>query len=350
MAEIFLHVGLYKSASTLIQSVAEQNEAALAAAGIALWSHTFDGRHFRFPDRESTLFEADQIARGGYPQAAMAVRARAEADNPVWARAVGRYLTYHAPLGRERKQALKDRVNQAIDASGMTRLLISSEFFGFSSFSRHAPASNLDAGLDDLCTIFGDHKLHIILILRRQFDLLKSLYNQIIKGNFITSDFPGWLDSVRPVIDSGLDLPAIHGRYIERLSADRVHISFFEQLKDDDIGFLGSVFRPVARGVTFSGHKDDNAINRSLSPAALEIMRSANALISSERDKHIMMQAMQHIQGHPDQNAALNREIDQYEAAVMAPFLEGNHIFFSRLPVAGGGSKWQDLYCSSINT
>lgn len=292
MKNIILHPGMFKAGSTLIQKIIENNEQALRNE-FAIWSHVHTSKDFLFFDEEVSLFESEVYEAGGHIDGANQMRARTARGAPTWARALGRYLTYKSPLPTKVLQRLSDKFQAAMVALPQDNLIISSEFFAFTQLSSYGPKTNFHNAMLDLAKIMDPFSVSVHIILRNQKDLIFSLYNQIIKGNFISHEYGNWVELHSKYLEQGLNYDEMEA-IISGIFGKKIKLYLFEDIKSD---LIDKFFAPVIAGC--SSRLDlsfrDDWKNQSLSPTALEIVRHANGLLTSEAQRQIILEAAQHL-------------------------------------------------------
>jgi len=123
-------------------------------------------------------------------------------------------------------------------------------------------------------------KVKIVLVIRRQDQLLRSLYNILIVGNLVTAPiadiqtFLGDLFCYDRLIDILADL----------FGFDQIRVLFFEELLQDSFSFTDKFLRCIIPETILEEDSTFEPRNVSLLPQVLEIMRTANQVLRDAYD------------------------------------------------------------------
>ncbi|OCC15882.1 hypothetical protein DBT_0807 [Dissulfuribacter thermophilus] len=126
-----------------------------------------------------------------------------------------------------------------------------------------------------LKAVFGSTK--ILIVIREQFSMLKSIYSQYIKmgGTLSFNDFV-YDPIVSPGLIERLKYHKIIQKYIELFDNHNVMIGLFEDFRLDNIGFANKVFDFIGCNKINQECAELVKVNRSLTKIGLEIQRIIN--------------------------------------------------------------------------
>ncbi len=129
-----------------------------------------------------------------------------------------------------------------------------------------------------LYAVFGDTK--ILIMIREQFSMLKSLYSQYIKigGSLCFSEFV-----YDPVVSAGLveklKYYKIIDAYVNLFGRENVFVGLFEEFKSDNELFAKRVFDFIGCSTDWSLTPYQTSVNPSLTKVGLEVQRFINRFL-----------------------------------------------------------------------
>jgi len=155
------------------------------------------------------------------------------------------------------------------------------------SLSGHITGLNSKNIADRLYSLFPRAK--IIIVIREQFDMIDSLYSQMVKKGYGLSKYQFLHDKTIPIeaVLTHLQYHFLVDYYAEKFGRDKVLVLLFEELVICTQRFLSKLFRFLS--VTPPSGKELNSArkNVSLSNHAIKIMRIANYLgFNSVKTRH----------------------------------------------------------------
>ena len=280
--EIICHIGMPKAASTFIQSVLNTVELTVfLPRGILKWHGDAPPRFpFHAPDvyqKVKQVYDTENRFGSEYQ-----FLDTARHSQPIGLFTLTEYLALFDD--RDSVTQLHQRFKHAISHPSIKTIVCSHEDLCCGGF-RHSSNSidvirRRNQTLVALRDLFAGMKVKIILVIRRQDQLLRSLYNIFILGNLVTAPiadlqtFLGDLFCYDRLIDILTDL----------FGFDQVHVLFFEELLQNNFTFTDKFLRCIIPETVLEEDSTFEPHNISLLPQVLEIMRTANQVLRDAYD------------------------------------------------------------------
>lgn len=359
--KMICHIGMMKAASTFLQRVlCALEEPELLPRGIYPW--LVDSIP-RFPFYAPHVFQAvwekyRQEGRLGFEFQRILNRAFHH-EYPVNIYAIAEYLALFAD--KDSTRSLNRDLLEVLANSSVQTVLCSHEDFACAGLRHCHSAEELlqkrDRTMSLLKILFEQMDVTLILVIRRQDKLMRSLYNTLVSNHLVTAP----LMEVFSRFERLLHYDRLVERLIKLYGAERVRILFFEEIKEDAHRFVERFLQIVIPDVQISKEAAVPHVNTSLSPAAFRIMRYANAVL---RDKYDTDEALlpsrvsvelekerSALKGVLETFTAVPSETESYglcaheEQQLMATYLEGNRRLFDEyIPPGSPDHKWRRCY------
>lgn len=358
--EIICHVGMFKAASTFVQSILNTlDETVLLPRGIYTWSAMCPPRFpFIVPDAYQAVHEKyQQDGRCGIEfQRLLGPEWH---HRPINTCALTEYLALFG--NADSQQQLNALLHHALADDAIQKVVYSHEGLVCGgcrycdSTDELVPSRN--RVITGLKRVFEGMDVKILLIVRRQDRLLESMYNTQVAYHLVTASFAdicNWFSSLL-YYDALLDI------LTQTFGEESISLLFFEELREDQLGFVNRFLQTFLSDAMADSDSTFIAGNASLSPDALRIMRYANSVL---RKKHGVDEAL-----IPNRiNAELERErcalhmalsnfkqvqqdTQDYELShqerglLMEQYKESNARLFDRyLAVGSPDQKWRSYY------
>jgi hypothetical protein len=261
MARILLHIGLMKTGTTALQETLYENREQLLTQGVLYpSSNVFQSRHVQLVWSCVT----DQL--GSFAKAKYA--------------------------GTTTSDCIQD-IQDELQSSGATTCIISAEDFSLYEPGRFAPI--IDAFRADLM---------VIVYLRRQTEMIESMYKQLLKGMGITERFDEFLEKAIEGARAGaspLDYNHFLRSWSELVGADRLVVRVYDRVARYDI--VGSFLE--AAGLVMSLARTRKQANISFEGPYMEFVRKVNHYLPQNL-RHRFIGDLEGLQGvHPVERTRL---------------------------------------------
>lgn len=254
---IILHIGVYKTGTTAVQSFLSRNRAVLAERGV-LYPESF------------TKFDA---------------------HHPLpWALGVG----HQAKDLSVRPDEVVGAILQEADSAGADTIILSSEEF-----------INLEAAerLPKLKRLFDGHAIEILIYLRRQDSLLLSTYGQHVRMYSIR--FSGTIADFL-LKHSNFLIKYNYSQTLQRwakvFGSDAMRIRLYDQARFPEGNIVEDFADTLGIGLDGCDVRQVSGINRNLSDLGLEVLRRLNAMPLDEATHHRLIRLLEEspLQGQGD--------------------------------------------------
>lgn len=280
--EIICHIGMPKAASTFIQVVLGQIELKVfLPRGILYWNADSPARFpFHAPDVYQKVKQVyDSENRFGLEYNLV--------DTPRHVQPIGLYaLTEYLALFDDKDYVtqLNKRFKHAISHPSIQTIVCSHEDLSCGGFRHSSNAIDVirrrDKTLFALRDFFAGMKVKIILVIRRQDKLLRSLYNTFTMGYLVTAPIADIQTFMGDLFcyDRLIDILA------ELFGFDQIHVLFFEELRQNNFSFTDRFLRCIIPETILDEDSTFGLKNESLMPKGLEIIQTANQVLRDAYD------------------------------------------------------------------
>ncbi len=183
-----------------------------------------------------------------------------------------RDLDFDADLLREKFQ----EVLKGIDCKGRKKVICREALSG-----KYPTGENAKRTAERMRDVFGDTK--ILIVIREQFSMLKSIYSQYIKigGTLCFKDFV-----YSPAVSAGLLEKVKYHKlidfYWENFGEKNVYIGIFEKFKENNEQFVNDVLKFSGCSTSWLPSGETIAVNPSLRVAGLELQRFLNHFLHND--------------------------------------------------------------------
>jgi hypothetical protein len=276
--EIICHVGMFKAASTFIQSILNTLEkTVLLPRGIYTWTDTSPPRFpFVVPDVYQAVHQKyQQDGRSGIEFQRLL--------GPEWHHrpmntcALTEYLSLFG--NADSQQRLNDLLHHALADNSIHKVVCSHEDLVCGGCRYCDRADELIPRRNHVITglkqVLKGMDVKILLIVRRQDCLLESMYNTQVAYHLVTASFASICDWFSSLLhyDSLLDI------LIQTFGKKNISLLFFEELREDQLRFVNRFLQNFLSDAVADSDSTFTPTNASLSPDALRIMRYANKVL-----------------------------------------------------------------------
>ena len=241
---LFLHIGYHKTGSTSLQSLLDQNAAALRGIGICYPDTIGDGKRNYFRKHLQFFIDLKTAFDGGGDLAA-----------PV--RAMSRLI---------------------LDSGAPTAIVSEESLSGLPQ-----PV------LDRLADLRADFNVKVVAVLRRQDGFLQSFYQQSIRDHGETRDFP---EFIRESKWQRLHYDTAMTRWADRFGAENIHVLSY------DLCGNGNSILPAVLNILLEGRQADfidmaRTWNTSLPTICYETLKIVNRSGAPEPERRAVYKALQ---------------------------------------------------------
>lgn len=240
---LFLHIGYHKTGTTSLQSLLDQNAAALRGIGVYYPDTVGDGKRNYF--RKHLQFFIDLNT---------AHAERGDIAAPV--RAMARLI---------------------LDSKAPTAIVSEESFSGLT-----------EAVLDRLADLRADFNVKVVAVLRRQDEFLQSFYQQSIRDFGETRDFP---DFIRESEWQRIHYDTAMTRWANRFGAENIHVLSYD-LCDDGDSIIPSVLNILLEGRRADFIDMSRAWNTSLPTICYETLKYVNRSGAPEAERRAVYTAL----------------------------------------------------------
>jgi len=176
-------------------------------------------------------------------------------------------------------RSLNGLLSKALFDASVQKLVCSHEDFVFGG-SRHCTSTEeliqkRNHTLKGLKRLFAGMDVTLVLVIRRQDRLLRSLYSSLVGYHLVTGSFAdvcSWFGTLLSY-DQLLDvLVGLFGR-------ENLRILFFEDIKEDPHGFVERFLHLIIPSIHLGSDSVLTPVHASLSAEALDIMRYSNSVL-----------------------------------------------------------------------
>lgn len=277
---LYLHMGMFKAASSSLQDMFQKNKATLNANGIGMWIQTHHATDIKVHIPGAAGFEASLFAQGMFHHTSALLHKYEHSESHTWARSLARFVSHNPDLPAHQVEGIRRSIYESFLSSGMSSLLISSEFFHGAVWNCPSDPYYPHSIFTCLAEIFQDFDVRPFFVLRRQDDLLRSAYNQVVKVNMYSGTFQDWHNMVQPMIGPALSYYKLLQTLNSCFGAGKTSYFFMDDLNADPVRFTDSLLNFI--GVSGVHSCALRHVNESLSECALELMRVLNPHIKED--------------------------------------------------------------------
>jgi hypothetical protein len=358
--KVICHIGMVKTGSTFIQQtiLGSLEEPLLSPLGIYLWTSKKPRFPFIVPEIYQTVIDRyDQEGRNSIDQ--LMLRHHDTHSDAVNLFALTEYLALFS------NDAVCSQLNQRLStalANETIRKVICSHEDIASAGIRHSnkPADHLitrQRALTGLKTLFSGMDVTIVLVIRRQDHLMKSLYNAMVVSHMLNvpfSEMQAWFGNLF-YYDALMDL------LVNLFGQDRIQLLFFEELKENQLHFTEKFLKIISPNIRITPYSQLIPGNVSYTPSALRIMYYANEVLRKthrasdeiiprrvstqlEQERTALAKALTVFR--PNANDTYDYGLnDADEHRLLADYIPSNsRLFNHHIPADSPDQKWRSYY------
>lgn len=280
---LFLHMGMFKAASTSLQDMFQKNKATFNASGMGVWTQAHHDSDLKVYVPGASGFEASLFAQGMFHLTSSLLNKSEEAGAPTWARTLARFISRNPGMPAAQVCEIRRSIHESFLSSGMSSLLISSEFFHGAVWNCPSSGYAPQRIFKCLAEVFQDFDVRPFFILRRQDDLIKSAYNQVVKVNMYSGTFQDWYLMIQPMLEPALSYYKLLQTLGTCFGEGQTRYFFMDDIKKDTAQFTNILLNFL--GISGPHTCELARANESLSDCALELMRVLNPYIKEDLAK-----------------------------------------------------------------
>lgn len=174
---------------------------------------------------------------------------------------------------------LNQDLHVALADPAIEKVLLSQEDFTVGGQRHCRSAEELvprrNATLERLSQLLSGFDVTMVLVLRRQDSLIKSLYNSLVGYHLVTAS----LEEIQNHYKSLLYFDTLLDQVAGLFGRENIRILFFEDLKEDSFAFTDRFLQLSVPDLSLDRSSTLTPLNASLSPDAFRIMHYANGIL-----------------------------------------------------------------------
>jgi len=282
MTRLFLHIGFHKTGTTAIQSFLSANRRKLREQGVL------------YPDLDPEWINHNPLSW--------------ESMDPRYMPANSSYYHTHCSTG------LWNKAFYQIEESDCETAILSGEDF------------SLVQNPEKVAEICSDFDTRVIIYLRRQDQLILSLYNQDVKDFawMTTEEFDSYFWNHR--MGEHIHYDRLIGQWAAAFSKENVSVGVYERRRLPN-GLIDDFMERIGIGLDDCFTVERSPANQSLSPLALELKRVLNHEALNKLENDILVDAMRASGIATQRQEGFTKHQDltpSQQAAFMERYAEGN--------------------------